>query len=98
MMETDDQPFELSSIPADSVGEALPKICGNCVHFEPYRDSATGRVHRTKAGKCGWKPDFKWPMAYRRSGYGNREQDPLLFPVAIWHHTNAETCVCFCGK
>jgi hypothetical protein len=69
--------------------------CGNCSHYEPYRDSQTGRVHPSKQGRCGWKPNIKWAMAYRRNGFGWREQDPTVYPVGVWKHTDAKTCACF---
>lgn len=70
-------------------------ICGNCNHYEPHRDSQTGRIHPSKQGRCGWKPNIKWAMAYRRNGYGWREQDPMVYPVGVWNHTDAKTCACF---
>lgn len=73
-------------------------ICGNCTHYEPHRDSQTGRVHPSKQGRCVWKPNLKWPMAYRRNGYGCHEQDPIICPVKVWKHTDAKTCACFSPK
>lgn len=70
-------------------------ICGNCKHYEPHRDSQTRRVHTSKQGRCGWKPNIKWAMAYRRNGYGCREQDPMVYPVGVWKNTDAKTCACF---
>jgi hypothetical protein len=69
--------------------------CGNCIHYQPYHDSQTGRIHPTKQGRCGWKLNIKWPMAYRRTGYGWREEDPMMYPVGVWKHTDAKTCACF---
>lgn len=71
-------------------------MCGHCVHFQPYRDEVTKRVHPSKRGRCGWKPTIQWAMAYRRSGYNyGREQDPVIYPCAVWKHTDAATCACF---
>lgn len=70
-------------------------LCGDCSHFLPYRDPQTGRIHPTKQGRCGWKPNIKWSMAYRRNGFGSREEDPIVSPGPVWKHTNAKTCGCF---
>ena len=94
-------PQETFNLAQDVAGQALgdapcSAICGNCTHYHPHRDSQTGRVHPSKQGRCGWKPNIKWPMVYRRNGYGWREQDPLVYPVGgVWKHTDAKTCACF---
>jgi len=70
-------------------------VCGNCKHFQPYRDPATNHIHPTKKGRCGWRPDIKWPMAFRRAGLGRQEEDPRIYPVSVWKDTDAKTCACF---
>jgi hypothetical protein len=85
-----------SDLAGHSLGAApCLAICGNCKHYEPYRDSQTGREHPSKQGRCGWKPNINWPMAYRRKGYGWGEQVPLLYPVGVWPDTDASSCACF---
>ena len=95
--------LELVAEAAQSLGAApcpapCPAICGNCKHYEPHRDSETGRVHPSKEGRCGWPlPKTKWPLAYRRAGYVyGRECDPSPpYAVGVWKTTNAGTCACF---
>lgn len=90
------EPFSLTQeVVEHAASPPVSQICGNCKHFVPYRDQQTQRVHPSKKGRCGWSPNIKWPMAYRRCGYGSHEQDPLVFPVGVWKYTNAKTCACF---
>lgn len=93
-------PQETLKLAATPVGQSLgaaplSAICGNCNLYEPHRDSQTGRVHPSKEGRCGWKPNIKWSMAYRRNGFGWPDQDPIVYPVGVWKNTDAKTCACF---
>jgi hypothetical protein len=94
MTPTETPDFTLGAM-ASLAAAPCSAICGNCTHYEPHRDSQTGRVHPSKKGRCKWKPNIKWAMAYRINGFGGREQDPMVYPVGVWKHTDAKTCACF---
>ena len=90
--------METLELTAEVAATPAPAVCGNCKFFEPHLGFKTKRVHPSKEGRCGWKPNIKWALAYRRNGYGWQEQDPRLNAVGVWKWTDATTCACFTNK
>lgn len=87
--------------PTPQQSAQVPKVCGNCQHYRPFRDPETKRIHSSRMASCGWRmPEIIWPMAIRMAA---GESDWKRLPVnpgtpravRIWKETNAETCECF---
>jgi hypothetical protein len=74
------------------------KTCGQCVHYEPYRNTYTNRIHPSCNGKCGWKPNIVWPMAFRRECNAFKESDPCVYQCRIWSDADCRTCRVYTPK
>lgn len=74
----------------------ISKVCGACSFYRPYRDPVTNRVHPSVGGNCVWtRPQFDWPMSYRKWGLGSALHDPVAFAIPVYAKTNASSCKCF---
>ena len=70
------------------------KTCKDCIHFRPYRDHDTKRIHQSKKGECGWQHGIEhWPLSIVRCGVV-----PWLSRVGVWDTTDATECRCFHWK
>lgn len=65
--------------------------CGNCRHFEPTRNPATGRVLPSQPGRCGYVvPWPTLPQCYPRFWQPT--------PTAVWVEGSARKCACYEAK
>lgn len=68
------------------------RTCKDCVHFRPYRDPDTKRIHPSKKGACGWHHGIEhWPMSI----VGTVGHEPWIGRNRVFDTTNASKCKCF---
>jgi len=85
----------LVSEPAFKPDSPQQKVCGSCAWYEAKR-GPTGRVLRSHAGRCTWNPpSYDMPLAVIRA---IGPFPPIVYRVAMFKDTNAETCKCWKPK
>ena len=67
------------------------KTCKDCIHFRPYRDPDTKRIHPSKKGECGWQHGIEhWPLAVTMAA-----GQLFILRCRVFGSMRANKCQCF---